>query len=65
MGAIVYLKIVDSTPNKATMRRVSEMSNIYNPNKYTYPCYHLKRKMLYEEALKENLDYKICHSWYW
>jgi len=52
MGAIVYLKIVDSTPNKATMRRISEMSNIYNPNKYTYTCYHLKRKLLYEEGLK-------------
>jgi hypothetical protein len=45
MGATIYLKIVDGTPNKATMRRISEMSNIYNPNKYTYPCYYLKRIM--------------------
>uniref|UniRef100_A0A0A9CY27 Uncharacterized protein n=1 Tax=Arundo donax TaxID=35708 RepID=A0A0A9CY27_ARUDO len=26
------------------MRRISEMSNIYNPNKNTYPCYHLCQK---------------------
>jgi hypothetical protein len=43
-GTVIYLKIMNGTPKKTTMRRITEMANIYNPNKNTDPCYHLKRK---------------------
>jgi hypothetical protein len=52
-GAIIYLEIVDGPPNEATMRRISKVPNIYNPDKNTYPCYHLKRR-LYYKGLKRN-----------
>ena len=43
-----YLEIMDSTSQKASMRRITKMTNINNPHQHTDTCYNLtvQRKVL-------------------
>lgn len=35
------LKIMNCATQETTMRRITKVTNIYNPHQYTYPCNNL------------------------
>jgi len=42
-----YLEIVDCTTQEPAMRRVTEVTNVYNPHKYTNPCNNLNLHQIF------------------
>jgi hypothetical protein len=46
-----YLEIVDCTAQKPTMRRVVEVTNVYNPHKYTNPRNNLNLHQIISNSL--------------
>lgn len=51
---------MDCTTQESTMRRVTEMTNIYNPHQYTNPRNNLQRKGKVREDWKKKKESSIA-----